>query len=53
MYIAAFVVPMNNEVKFFSGRNSKLLAENISKLWIKTSDSSVIDFQMENLNIIQ
>ena len=46
MYICRpFVVPMNNEIKFFAGRNSKLLAENIANSYgSKLSDSSVIDF---------
>lgn len=36
---------MNNEIKFFSGRNSKLLAENIANSYgVKLSDSSIIDF---------
>ena len=36
---------MNNEIKFFAGRNSKLLAENIANSYgTKLSDSSVIDF---------
>ena len=46
MYICRpFVVPMNNEIKFFAGRNSKLLAEKIANSYgSKLSDSSVIDF---------
>ena len=46
MYICRlFVVPMNNDIKFFAGRNSKLLAENIANSYgSKLSDSSVIDF---------
>ena len=46
MYICRpFVVLMNNEIKFFAGRNSKLLAENIANSYgSKLSDSSVIDF---------
>ena len=46
MYICRpFVLPMNNEIKFFAGRNSKLLAENIANSYgSKLSDSSVIDF---------
>ena len=46
MYICRpFVVPMKNEIKFFAGRNSKLLAEKIANSYgSKLSDSSVIDF---------
>ena len=36
---------MNNEIKFFAGRNSKILAVNIAKSYgLKLSDSSIIDF---------
>ena len=47
MYICAlfFLCQMNNEIKFFAGRNSMLLAKSIAKSYgSKLSESSVINF---------